>query len=131
MSKLAIVTSRTVFHWAMEGSDAPARIFDRAGPLEGSAQIINYTADNSETWCLLTGISTPDGGKTINGHMQLYFTGGQQQQILEGHAGCFGEIPLRDGQPPTTCFAFIEKKASESVSKIHVMESSHYGKCSD
>ena len=106
----------------MEGSDAPARIFDRAGPLEGSAQIINYTADNSETWCLLTGISTPDGGKTINGHMQLYFTGGQQQQILEGHAGCFGEIPLRDGQPPTTCFAFIEKKASESVSKIHVME---------
>jgi clathrin heavy chain len=122
VTKLAIVTSRTVFHWNMEGSDTPLRIFDRAGPLEGSTQIINYTADNSETWCLLTGISTPDGGKTINGHMQLYFTGGQQQQILEGHAGCFGEIPLKDGQAPTTCFSFIEKKTTESVSRIHVME---------
>ncbi|OMJ87695.1 hypothetical protein SteCoe_10539 [Stentor coeruleus] len=122
VKKLAIITSRTVFHWNMEGGDAPVRAFDRAGPLEGATQIINYATDSSETWCLLTGISTPDGGKTINGHMQLFFTGGQQQQILEGHAGCFGEIPLRDGQPPTTCFAFIEKKTTESVSRIHVME---------
>ena len=122
VSKLAIITSRTVFHWSLEGADAPVRIFDRAGPLEGAAQIINYATDGTETWCLLTGISTPDGGKTINGHMQLYFTGGQQQQILEGHAGCFGEIPLRDGQGPTTCFSFIEKKSTESASRIHIME---------
>lgn len=53
--------------------------------------------------------------------MQLYFTGGQQQQILEGHAGCFGEIPLKDG-PAVTCFAFVEKKSTEAVSRIHVME---------
>ena len=121
-TRLAIVTTRTVFHWNIEGNDSPGRVFDRAGPLEGAAQIIGYSTDNSETWCLLTGISTPDGGKTINGHMQLYFTGGQQQQILEGHAGCFGEVPLRDGQAPVTCFAFVEKKSTESGSRIHVME---------
>lgn len=48
-TKLAIVTTRTIYHWSMDGSDTPVRIFDRNGPLEGNAQIINYTTDQSET----------------------------------------------------------------------------------
>ena len=41
---------------------------------------------------------------------------------MEGHAGCFGDIPLHDGGQPVTCFSFIEKKPNEGVSRIHVME---------
>lgn len=122
-AKLAIVTNRTVYHWNMDGADVPIRIFDRSGPLaEANSQVINYATDQGEKWCLLTAISTPDGGKTINGHMQLFFIEAQQQQILEGHAGCFGEIPLHDGQPPVTAFCFAEKKVNEATSRIHVME---------
>lgn len=68
--KLAMVTHRSVYHWSMEGNEAPVKIFDRSGPLaEQTAQVINYTTDQAEKWCLLTAISTPDGGKTINGNM--------------------------------------------------------------
>jgi len=122
-SKLALVTVRSVYHWSMEGSDVPKKMFDRSGPLEGAnAQIIGYATDASEAWLLLTAISTPDRGKTILGHIQLYFSTTGQQQILEGYAGCFGEIPLHDGQPPVTCFSFVEKKQGETSSRIHVME---------
>ena len=122
-SKLAVVTATSVYHWPMEGAENPRKIFDRSAPLDGaSAQIINYTTDDAEKWCLLTAISTPDGGKTINGHMQLYYTEGGVQQILEGHAGCFGELPLGESGKSVTAFSFIEKKASEGVSRIHLME---------
>jgi clathrin heavy chain len=31
--KLAMVTARSVYHWNMEGNEAPLKIFDRSGPL--------------------------------------------------------------------------------------------------
>jgi clathrin heavy chain len=33
-------------------------------------------------WAALFGISTPDGGKTINGHIQLYLIEGGKQQMI-------------------------------------------------
>jgi len=70
VSILAIVTSRAVYHWKMEGSDQPTLIFSRTGPLaEQNTQIINYCADSQQIWCCLIGISTPDGGQTIVGNM--------------------------------------------------------------
>lgn len=46
----------------------------RSGALssENPVQIIGYGLESSEKWCALYGISTPDGGKTINGHIQLF-----------------------------------------------------------
>jgi len=40
--------------------------------------------DVSEKWYALFGISTPDGGKTINGNIQLFLSEGSKQQLLEG-----------------------------------------------
>lgn len=71
---------------------SPEKLFDRAGKLaDSNVQIINYTVDASTKWCLLAGISTQDK-KTIDGHLQLYSVERQQQQFLDGHAGCFGTL---------------------------------------
>lgn len=43
---------------------------DRQGPLaEQTVQIIGYSVEANEKWCAVFGISTPDGGKTINGNI--------------------------------------------------------------
>lgn len=84
--------------------------------------IINYTTNNQETWCLLLGVSASDMGIGLKGNMQLFNIESQKEQIIEGYAGCFGEIPLRDAKFPSECFAFIGKKDSEIVTRIHVVE---------
>jgi hypothetical protein len=55
--------------------------------------------------------------------MQLFFFEKKQQQILEGYAGCFADVPLSDTPGyKNNIFCFCEKKAAETSQKIHFME---------
>lgn len=70
---------------------------------------------------MLYGISTPDGGKTINGHIQLFLIESQKQQQLDGHCAVFGEGIVHEGHT-STLLAFVEKKPHEAHSKVHITE---------
>jgi len=54
--------------------------------------------------------------------MQLFFTEKRQQQILEGYAGAFANLRLTDSPGNNQIFCFCEKKVSESVQRLHIME---------
>lgn len=56
--------------------------------------------------------------------MQLYNIERRQQQLLEGYSGAFMDLPLTDAVPSfkNSLFAFCEKKANESVHRLHIME---------
>jgi len=121
-NKIALVTNTSVFHWSMDGDANPVKMFDRAEALAAQdCQIIGYSVDADEKWLLLSGIATPDGGKTINGHLQLYSVEKRQQQMLEGHAGCFQNLVVEDNQPALGLFAFAEKKAGQPTARLHIM----------
>jgi len=81
---------------------------------------MSYGVDSSEKWCFLVGLYSTDQ-RTINSWMQLFFLEKRQQQILEGYAGCFADIPLQDGYK-NSIFSFCEKKAAETTQRIHFME---------
>ncbi len=74
LTKLAVVTPSSVYHLNISNPNEPyVKILDRAGALAPDSaipvQIIGYILEGQEKWCALYGISTPDGGKTINGHI--------------------------------------------------------------
>ena len=101
----------------------PEKIFDRGGKLaEAGVQIISYAANSQCSWCLLIGISTQEQGRTIDGNMQLYSVEKKQQQLLEGHGGCFGNVPVTDTEGPAGLFSFAERKAGTLVTKLHIMD---------
>eukprot|EP00922_Rhytidocystis_sp_ex-Travisia-forbesii_P044502 GHVS01066380.1.p1 GENE.GHVS01066380.1~~GHVS01066380.1.p1 ORF type:complete len:1807 (-),score=256.84 GHVS01066380.1:448-5775(-) len=130
--QLAVISDKSVYHWKVEGGEEvggsqqqPEKIFDRQGKLaEASTQLIGYASDKEQKWCVLVGISTQDGGKSIDGSMQLYSIEKKQQQMLEGHTGCFANVILDDAaQGPTGVFMFAErKKDGGGVSRLHVMD---------
>ena len=78
--------------------------------------------DPTEKWALLSAISSPDGGKTINGHMQLCLIEGQKSQILEGHCGTFGQVRYHDKDYVSTVITFFERKANETTQRVHINE---------
>ena len=86
------------------------KVFDRAGDLKED-QIIGYVLGPDEKWGALFGISSPDGGKTINGHFQLYFIEWARQH-LEGHACTFGKAYLHNESHKSNIFCFVERKAN-------------------
>ncbi len=69
---LGVVTTNSVYHVNISNESREVKVFDRAGDLKDD-QIIGYVLGPDEKWGALFGISSPDGGKTINGHIQLYF----------------------------------------------------------
>mmetsp|Transcript_30328 Transcript_30328/g.70760 ORF Transcript_30328/g.70760 Transcript_30328/m.70760 type:complete len:1710 (-) Transcript_30328:179-5308(-) len=121
---LALVLEQDVMHWNLETANStPQKMFSRAGKLaEAGTQVINYTANKELSWCLLTGISTQDQGKTIDGNMQLYSVQRQQQQMLEGHAGSFGSVPVNDTDGPAGLLAFSERKVGTMQTRLHIMD---------
>ena len=52
-----MVTAGAVFHWSMEGQDAPTKIFDRHATLNDT-QIINYKTSPDGNWMVLVGIKS-------------------------------------------------------------------------
>ncbi|CAE7493273.1 Cltc [Symbiodinium natans] len=121
---LALICAQDVYHWNLSVANSqPEKIFQRAGKLaEAGTQIINYSANSQVSWCLLTGISSQDSGRTIDGNMQLYSVERKQQQLLEGHAGCFGNVYVDDGGVRCGVFAFQERKAGNPQTKLHIMD---------
>jgi clathrin heavy chain len=103
VNTIALVTPTSVYHWTMEGTSNPVKVFDRHATLEGT-QIINYKVDANEKWFLLIGISNKDG--RVVGNMQLYSVEKKVSQAIEGHAGGFTEFVVEGSKKPSTLFCF-------------------------
>ena len=84
--KLALVTSTAVYIVNLKNpNENEVKLMDRSGNLaDPGVQIINFALDPYEKWASLTGINSPDGGKTINGNIQLFLIDGARQQLLQG-----------------------------------------------
>ena len=121
---LALVGEKDIYHWNLEvANSTPEKMFQRSGKLaEAGTQVISYAANSQMSWCLLTAISTQDQGRTIDGNMQLYSVEKKQQQMLEGHAGGFGNVLTADSEPPSGLFAFMERKVGSLQTKLHIMD---------
>ncbi|KAI9323711.1 hypothetical protein BX666DRAFT_1889687 [Dichotomocladium elegans] len=118
---IAIVTDRSVFHWAIEANTSPVKIFDRHANLEGS-QIINYRASLDHKWFVLIGISAQNG--RVVGAMQLYSKDRGVSQPIEGHAAAFAELTLEDAKSPTKLFTFAVRSAN-GTAKLQIIEVDH------
>jgi len=104
---LGVVTTSSVYHVSIAKPDEKeVKIFDRAGDLK-DGQVIGYVLGPDRKWSALFAISTPDGGQTINGHIQLYFIEGGKQQLLEGHACTFGKALLHNETHSSNVFCFV------------------------
>jgi len=120
---LALVTATSVYHWSIEGSDEPVKIFDRHPSIGANTQIINYHVSPDGKWCLLGGISAGAGG--INGNMQLYSIEKKVSQPLQGHAGSFATMNIMGRSDKAQVLCFHEKKAESPPGeppKFFVME---------
>mmetsp|Transcript_20888 Transcript_20888/g.27094 ORF Transcript_20888/g.27094 Transcript_20888/m.27094 type:complete len:1733 (+) Transcript_20888:121-5319(+) len=119
-NNIALVTPQSVFHWSIEGTSEPVKVFDRHASLAEGTQIINYQVSADEKWCLLMGIAQGQGG-IIQGTMQLYSIEKGVSQTLQGHTGCFHKITVPGRTDPAQVLCFEEKKP-DSPAKIFVME---------
>merc|ERR1719343_865128 len=121
---LALVTATSVYHWGLDGSSAPVKVFDRHASVGANCQIINYQISPDKKWLLLGGISARPGGG-VNGNMQLYSLEKKVSQPLQGHAGAFAVIKIAGRDDPAQVLCFHEKKAEsppEEPPKLYVME---------
>jgi len=84
---------------------------------------MNYDVDADKKWGYLVGLYSPGAGQ-IASQMQLYNFERKQQQLLEGYAACFANLPVTDSDPSykNSLFAFVEKKVNETQHKLHIME---------
>jgi len=115
---LALVTATAVYHWYMDNTADPQKVFDRH-PSLASAQIINYRADAAEKWLCLVGIAQGADGK-IAGAMQLYNVDKGMSQPIEGHACSFTKFTVPGASAPSTLFSFTSRGAAGA--KLHVIE---------
>eukprot|EP00210_Caulerpa_lentillifera_P001245 g1201.t1 len=123
--KLGMVTMTGVYHWDIEGSGDPIKVFDRAQNLS-SAQIISYKVDPTEKWCVLIGIGqgSADRPNLVKGYMQLYSVDQGRSQALEAHAADFSTIKFPEKEAPSTVISFAQKtvKDGQLISKLHIIE---------
>jgi len=122
-STLALITSTSVWHWAVNGG-TPTKMFDRHASVGANCQVINYQVAPDDKWCLLGGISAGAGG-TVNGNMQLYSVEKKVSQPLQGHAGAFATVKIVGREDPAQVLVFHEKKAESPPTeppKLFVME---------
>merc|ERR1719284_1336036 len=119
-----MIGEKEIYHWNLAvANSTPEKVFQRSGKLaEAGTQGISYATNSAMSWCLLTVISTQDQGRTIDGNMQLYSMEKKQQQLLEGHYGTFGNVLVDDSGPPAGLFAFMERKAGTTQTKLHIMD---------
>mmetsp|Transcript_21576 Transcript_21576/g.15774 ORF Transcript_21576/g.15774 Transcript_21576/m.15774 type:complete len:173 (+) Transcript_21576:474-992(+) len=83
---------------------------------------MSYGVDASEKWCFIVGLYSNEN-KQVCSQMQLFQIERRQQQLLEGFAGCFADIPVTDNFAyKNNLFCFCEKKANDPSQKIHFME---------
>jgi clathrin heavy chain len=118
-STVALVTGNAVYHWSMEGSSEPIKMFDRHATLNDT-QIINYKTSAKANWMVLVGIKSEPGTNRIIGAMQLYSKEKNVSQPIEGHAAAFHEMKVEGATTPSTLFTFAAKTAAGA--KLHVIE---------
>ena len=119
-SNLAMVTAKSVYHWALESQSPPAKVFDRHASLGPTTQIINYRVSPDGKWAILGGISAGPN-QTVLGNMQLYNFDKNVSQPLEGHCAAFANIQL-PGREPAMVIIFHEKKTTGEPPKLYVRE---------
>lgn len=121
-TKLGIVTNVAVYQVDITTPSATAdKIFDRDPRLAG-AHIMGFKINSNGQWCFIYGIGTNEA-KQVVGHLQLYCIEKKQGQYLEGYCGAFADMPV--GNNPAyinSLFTFVEKKAADPVTRIHIME---------
>ena len=119
---LAVVSKTSVFHVDISSSGTSAeKIFDRDPKLAG-AHIMGYNIDSSGGWCFLHGIGS-NAAKQISGMLQLYSIEKKQGQFLEAYTGAFVDMPVTDNASyKNQLFAFVQKKANDPVTRLHIME---------
>mmetsp|Transcript_28677 Transcript_28677/g.48179 ORF Transcript_28677/g.48179 Transcript_28677/m.48179 type:complete len:1757 (+) Transcript_28677:68-5338(+) len=115
---LALVSATAVYHWSMEGTSDPLKMFDRHANL-ANAQIINYKTDSSEKWLVLVGIAAQPDGR-VGGQIQLYSVERKVSQPIEGHAASFTNLRVPGVKDPYLLFSFAQKTAT--ASKLHIIE---------
>lgn len=114
---IALITTNSVFHWAMDGDSKPVKIFDRHASLNG-CDIVNYRSDKDGKWLLLVGYSAVN--KQIVGALQLYSVEKKMSQPIEGHAATFATMLVRGNNTPSTLFCFANRTAAQS--KLFIIE---------
>lgn len=119
-SAIGMVTDNGVYHWNLEGSEDPRKVFDRHPSLSG-CQIINYRTDSTGRWLLLVGIVAQQG--RVVGAMQLYNVDRGVSQAIEGHTGAFAEVMLEGATHSTKLFVFAVRTAT--AAKLHLVEIDH------
>lgn len=127
---LGLVTGTSVYHWSLDDTSDPQKIFERHSSL-ADCQIINYRCDKSRKWLCIVGIAQrvrldyhlsadkPQEGR-IAGAMQLYSVDRKVSQAIEGHCCGFASF-TSDGAPqPSTLFSFAKRTPTES--KLYIIE---------
>ncbi|KAI6241003.1 Clathrin heavy chain [Aphelenchoides fujianensis] len=114
---VGLVTDTGVFHWNLEGTQAPVKMFDRHMNLK-DCQIITYKCDHTGKLMLLQGIAAKDNRAV--GSMQLYSEEKKVAQPIEGHASCFVQFKV-DGNPhASNLFCFAARTAQNA--RLHIIE---------
>eukprot|EP01006_Ploeotia_vitrea_P036086 TRINITY_DN65965_c0_g2_i1.p1 TRINITY_DN65965_c0_g2~~TRINITY_DN65965_c0_g2_i1.p1 ORF type:complete len:1702 (-),score=356.35 TRINITY_DN65965_c0_g2_i1:154-5214(-) len=114
---IALVTATSVYHWSMEGSSDPVKVFDRLPEL-AETQILNYRTDSSLSWLILIGVAKqPDG--TLKGVMQLTLLEKNTSKILDGHAACFMDATMPSGEK--ACLMCVASNSAQG-GRLLIME---------
>lgn len=108
---VGIVTTDAVYHWSLEGSGEPERIFERSS-YDAPVQIINYQSSADGKWLMLNGLSV-DAEKNFNGVLQVYSVDARASQpTLNAPAACFSNVQLENRDSKSNLFCFALKDAS-------------------
>lgn len=119
---LGLVTNNAVYHLDItQGIDQFAKIVDRKGNIE-SCQIISYKLDPQGKYASISGISSSDGGQTIDGNLQLCLIEQVKQQSLPAHYGCFGKIKVHNETHESVLFAYAERQKETGQNKVTISE---------
>lgn len=117
-SIIGLVTSSAVYHWNMEDSNQPEKVFDRVQSLAGN-QIINYRLSMDRKWGVLIGLTQPPSGSSIvKGNMQLFSFEQNRSQSLEAHAAGFGIAHIDGRDDPAQVIAFCSRGMNTSTGSV-------------
>ncbi|KAJ3447119.1 clathrin heavy chain [Anaeramoeba flamelloides] len=69
VNQIVLVTNTSVYHWSIEGTSEPVKVFDRHESLTNT-QIIDYQVSDDKQWVSLVGITKINN--RVVGKIQLY-----------------------------------------------------------
>ncbi|KAJ6238519.1 clathrin heavy chain [Anaeramoeba flamelloides] len=117
VNQIVLVTNNSVFHWSIEGTSEPVKVFDRHETLNNT-QIIDYQVSEDRQWVSLVGITKINN--RVVGKIQLYSIEKQVSQPFEGHSMVFASFKVNGATTPSTLCCVAMR--NESMSKLHIVE---------